>query len=319
MKIKLISRTILSTVILSISATADVPSAPINAGAYGFTHNSAKLSFKDTANNETGFKIYQFAPVDVGVIATVGQKDGNSNYQYTTLTGLSASKLYGVNIVSYNGDGESTTLTKWFRTIAPPPTPAQPTEVSSYFNTEHSVRISLMDNADNEQGFRIDDRNGTTLATMPPSSPMVNTGERQYITISGLATCTLYTTNVVAYNANGDSEATEESFMTTGCMTPEEVPLAPSAVGVYNITDSSARVSFMDNSNNEQIIDGFKIYNGNDNNATLASLPRDRYPNEYQYANISGLDSNTVYTIWVVSRNGAGEASAEAKTFRTLP
>jgi hypothetical protein len=319
MESKLISRTILLSIAFSIGATADTPSAPINPGAYGFTHNSARLSFLDTDNNESGFKIYQFAPVDAGVIATVEAKDGNNSYQYVTLTGLSPSTLYGVNIVSYHDDGEeSSTLTKWFRTIAPPPTPAQPTSVGAYSQTENSVRLSFLDNSDNELGFRIDDRNGTTLATIPASSPMSSTGEYQYVTITGLNTCSLYTTNVIAYNANGDSEATEKSFMTTGCMAPEELPLAPSQIGVYNITSTSARVSFMDNSNNEQIVDGFRIYN-NDDNSTMASLGRDRYPNEYQYANIDGLTPDTVYTLRVVSRNSAGESSAELRSFRTLP
>jgi len=313
-------RTLIPILLIGLSslATATVPSAPINAGAYGFTHNRASLSFKDTDNNESGFKIYQFSPVDVGVIATVNAKDGNDSYQYVTLTGLSASTLYGVNIVSYNGDGESTSLTKWFRTIAPPPTPAQPSNVGTYSPTNNSIRMSFFDNADNELGFRVDDRNGTTLATVPASSPMSNTGEYQYVTITGLNTCSLYTTNVVAYNANGDSAATEKSFMTTGCMTPEETPLAPSQVGVYNITDTSARVSFMDNSNNEQKTDGFRIYN-NDDNSTMASLGRSRYLNEYQYANINGLTPNTIYTIRVVSRNSAGEASSALRSFRTLP
>jgi len=101
-------------------------------------------------------------------------------------------------------------------------------------------------------------------------------------------------------------------------MTAEEIPLAPSQVAVYNITSDSARVSFMDNSNNEAIVDGFRVYN-NDDNSTMASLGRDRYPNEYQYTNLTGLTPDTLYTIRVVSRNAAGEASADLKTFRTLP
>ncbi len=317
MRSKLISGTILLSIVLATNATADVPSSPINPGAYGFTHNSARLSFKDTENNESGFKIYQFAPDDIGVIATVDAKEGNSSYQYATLTGLSASTLYGVNIVAYDSEGhESAPLTKWFRTIAPPPTPAQPTNVGTYSPTEHSVRMSLLDNSNNEQGFKIYDRDGSILATkVSDAATTTGLNEYRYIDITGLSTCTLYTTNVVAYNKNGDSEATEKSFMTTGCMAPEEAPLAPSAVGVYNITDTSARVSFMDNSNNEL---EFIIYN-NDDNSTLASLSRDRYPNEYQYANISGLTPNTLYSLRVVSRNSAGETSAKIKNFRTLP
>ncbi len=315
MKRKLILRSSLVALLLSTGLQADVPSAPIYPGAYNFTANSARISFKDTDNNETGFKIYQFAPTDAGVIATVEAKEGNDSFQYVNLTGLEASTLYGINIVAYNDEGESEVLTKWFRTIAPPPTPAQPTNIGAYYPTDTSIRMSLLDNSDNEDGFRIDNRDGATLATLPASSPKESTGEYQYVTITGLNPCTLYTTNVVAFNADGDSEASEKSFMTTGCMAPEELPLAPSAVGVYNITENSARVSFMDNANNEN---GFIIYN-NEDNSTLVTLPRDRYPSEYQYANLTDLAPDTLYTIRVVAQNGAGEAAAELKQFRTLP
>jgi len=324
MKSNLLSKTTLITILLSSIAMADAPSAPINAGAYAFTDNGARLSFKDTDANETGFRIYQFAPTDAGIISTADAKDGADTYQYATLSGLEESTLYGVNIVAYRDDGlggieESAPLTKWFRTIAPPPTPAMLTNIGVYAATDHSIRMSGLDNADNEDGFKMYDRDGNLLGVLP-ANPGVN--EYTYANITGLDTCTLYTVYIVAFNVHGESERTEKSFMTTGCSTPLEVPLAPSSVAVYNITSDSARISFMDNSNNEQITGGFVIYAiDTDTNTSIemASLPRNRYPKEYQYANLTNLSADTLYTIRVVSKNGAGEGSAELKQFRTLP
>jgi len=90
-----------------------IPTAPINIGAYGFTETTARLSFKDLANNEEGFRIYH----QEQLIATVDPKEGNDSYQYKTLTDLTPCTLYTVNLVAYNEAGESAPLVKSFRTI----------------------------------------------------------------------------------------------------------------------------------------------------------------------------------------------------------
>ena len=296
---------------LAISA----PMAPMNAGAYNFTDTSARISFKDMSIDEDGFRIEHVQNGNTVLTTHVPSDTSLSNrYEYVNLTGLTPQTLYTIDIVAFNADGDATPLRKSFRTLETPQTPAQPTNIGAYNFTDSSARISLLDHADNEDGFKIY-QNGTVIATAPAKA---GTEEYVYIDLTGLNTCDLYTVDIVAYNANGESEASVKSFMTTGCMTAADIPLAPSNVGVYNFTDTSARVSFMDNSINEQIIDGFVIYN-NDDNSTLASLPRDRYLHEYQYANLTGLTPNTLYTIRVVAKNAAGEGSAELKSFHTLP
>jgi len=311
------TRTLIPMLLIGLTTlgTAAVPTAPINAGAYNFTDTSARISFKDMSMNENGFR---FEHVQNGntVLTTHVPSDTNlsNHYEYVNLTGLTPQTLYTIDIVAFNDDGEATPLRKSFRTLETPQTPAQPTSVGAYNFTNSSARLNLKDMADNEDGFKVY-LDGAVVATAPAKA---GTGEFVYMDLTGLNTCAQYTVDIVAYNANGESEASEKSFVTTGCMTAADIPLAPSNIGVYNFTTTSARVSFIDNSNNEQIIDGFVIYN-NEDNSTLASLPRDRYLHEFQYANLTGLTPNTLYTIRVVAKNAAGEGSAELKSFHTLP
>ena len=310
------SLTILPILLIGLTSfgTASVPTSPINAGAYNFTDTSARISFKDMSLNENGFRV-EHVQNGNNVLTTLTSEDANTTgYRYINLLGLTPGTLYTVDIVAFNEDGDATPLRKSFRTLPTPQTPASPSNIGAYNFTNTSMRVSFLDNASIEDGFKIYN-NGQVIATIPPHA---NTGEYVYTNLTGLNQCTLYTLDFVAYNANGESEKVEKSAMTTGCMTPEEIPLAPSNVGVYNITTNSARVSFMDNSNNEQVTNGFVIYN-NDDNSTMTTLSRDRYDHEWQYANLNGLNPDTLYTIRVASKNGAGEGSTELKSFRTLP
>ncbi len=296
---------------------ADAPIAPINAGAYGFTDTTARISFKDMSNNETGFR-FEHVQDGNAVLTTHIPADTNisNKYDYVTLTGLTPHTLYTIDIIAFNADGDSTPLRKSFRTLATPNTPAQPTNLGTYNETPSTIRLSFLDNANNEDGFKVYDHKTKTLLTTLPAH--TGSGEYAYADFTGLATCSLYTIDLVAFNADGESAKSQKSGVTTGCMTAEDIPNAPSNVGVYNITSDSVRVSFLDNANNEDVTDGFIIYNNADN-SVMKTLPRDRYNLEYQYANLTGLTPDTLYTIKVVAKNAAGEGAAALKSFRTLP
>jgi len=196
---------LLVAMILSLNAQATTPTAPINAGAYDFTENSARLSFKDTSDNEEGFRAYYNGEV----IAVAQPKEGNSSYQYIDLIDLTPSTLYTVNIVAFNSDGESSALVKSFRTISTSTSqnPNAPVGVGSYIGvwdiTKNSARISFKDNSDNEDGFRVEDIDGNVLLDNIPAKE--SKGEFQYATLRGLNEGTLYQIRVFAYNNSGDS------------------------------------------------------------------------------------------------------------------
>jgi len=96
-----------------VEPPSTAPLAPKNIGAYNFSNSTARLSFKDLADNEDGFKVYY----NGNKIANIGAKDGVGNYQYINVVGLEACKLYNIQLVAYNNGGESAKVSKSFKTI----------------------------------------------------------------------------------------------------------------------------------------------------------------------------------------------------------
>jgi len=205
MRWKLIFKPLTTLLIFNnfIMAT-EIPLAPTNAGVYNITEDSIRLSFLDNADNEKGFIVYHQGVV----IGTAPAKAGRERYQYINLIGLKPSSLYTVNIVAYNTQGESLPLTKSFRTIKAPPatkegTPNRPTNIAVYKETPNSVRVSFLDNADNEEGFRIEDLSGNVLMDQIPAKKA--SGHYQYVNLQGLNAGKLYFIRLFAYNVQGDS------------------------------------------------------------------------------------------------------------------
>jgi len=113
--------TVISIIAGSINLMANtIPVAPINIGAYNFTATTARLSFKDMADNEDGFRVYHSG----NIIAQVDAKEGTEKYHYVNLINLVSCKLYTIGLVSYNDSGESSPLMKSFRTIGCNDSPA---------------------------------------------------------------------------------------------------------------------------------------------------------------------------------------------------
>jgi len=227
MKWKQTLKTLLAIIVLSININAtQTPKAPINAGAYRFTEDSARLSFMDMSDNEEGFRVYYNGEV----IAVAEPKKGNSSYQYIDLIDLVPSTLYTVNIVAFNSDGESSALVKSFRTTSAstPPNPNAPVGVGSYIGvwdiTEGTAHISFRDNSDNEEGFRVEDINGNVLLDNIPAK--TSKGDYQYAIIRGLKAGMVYQIKVFAYNEDGDSMPSAiRTFKTKGDKLDNDVPI----------------------------------------------------------------------------------------------
>ena len=331
------------SILLTVTSMAAIPSTPgPYVGVYNVTDITARISFTDNSADEDGFKIYIHDANDVfdATIAVnpiiVPANNTPSLVQYANISGLSANTLYKLHVSAFNADGESVTTIPSsenngrIRTSPLVCQPAMPGPyVGTYNITNTSARISFLDNSANEDGFRIRVYNFNTDALLQTIDvdPVAGIGNFQYANITGLTANTLYKVVVTAFTSGcGESAVTVPSSIHNGRFrtTNETYPLMPSAyVGVYNVTASGARISFIDNASNET---GFKVYvyQGTVLVQTL-TLPAVTGIGGYQYANITGLLSNTFYSVKISAFNTSYESETTTPSsstngrFTTLP
>jgi len=201
---KLFQSIIINLTVTTTLFATQPPNSPLNAGIYDITDSSARVSFKDNANNESGYKVYH----QNTLLSIAPAHTGEGSYHYITLNNLLPQTLYNIAIVAFNQYGESTPLLASFRTTAsiPPTSSHAPSAAGRYVGiwdiTQEGARISFRDNSDNEEGFRVEDLNGTLLATAPAKE---GSGTYQYLTLHGLEAGKLYQIRIFAYNDYGKS------------------------------------------------------------------------------------------------------------------
>ncbi len=326
----------LSLILSGLLSAATIPNTPgLYVGVSNITETSARLSYLDNSTDEDGFKVYIYDNTD-GVLDTsispnpiiVPANDGASPYQYTNLTGLEPHTFYEVRITAFNEAGESEPTDPSsenggrFRTIGTC-IPEMPGSYVGVWNiSESGARISFKDNSDNEDGFKayVYEYNTNQLVNTVLIDAKSGTGDFQYGDISGLEANTIYQVKVSAYNGCGESETTNPSSIDNGQFrtTVTDCPTMPGAyVGVYNVTDTTARISFMDNSDNET---GFKVYvyeYDSDALVTSFTLPAKSGVGTYQYGNITGLQPDTLYKVRVSAVNATCESPLTTPSSQT--
>ena len=314
------------------SANAAVPAMPGEyVGVYNVTSDSARISFLDNSANEDGFKVY-VKDSNGNMVTSLSQNpilvpknDSGSLYQYANITNLDANTLYLLSVTAYNADGESTPTTPSsvnngrIHTNTSMCKPSMPGEyVGTYNVTDNSARISFMDNSDNEDSFTIKVYNYNTNQLVKTISVPAKdgTGSYQYANITNLNPNTIYKVKVNAESeACGASDATTPSSVNNGRFKTvnSTCPTKPSEyVGVYNVTNSGARISFIDNADNE---DGFKAYVYNHATGELVKtveIPAQTGVGKYQYANIESLCPDTIYEVKVSAFNSSCESDKTA-------
>ena len=96
-----------SDVITFTTQASPIPTEPTDVETSNITDTTATLSWNDTSNNETGFRIYRGNTL----VATVG-----ANTTSYTLTNLMTRTTYTYTVKAYNSSGESTAATVTFTT-----------------------------------------------------------------------------------------------------------------------------------------------------------------------------------------------------------
>ena len=181
--------------------------------------------------------------------------------------------------------------------------PTVPTEIKASNITETSADISWKASNDNVKVTGYEIYNGDNLLLTVNNEVSAN--------IAGLTAGTEYTLSVKAIDAAGNrSEAGTVTFKTSDVKVEvdEEAPTVPTEVKASNITENSADISWTASTDNVSVV-SYEIYNGQ---SLLAKV------NDKTSVNITGLTSETEYTLSVKAVDAAGNKSeAGTVTFTT--
>ncbi len=235
-----------------------------------------------------------------------------------TVSGLSASTTYTVDVKAKNGpadgtlDGSDTETS--FGTSASATTlkaiPPAPTGLSFTDVTDTTLTISWTDNAngtDNEEDSFVV-RYGLISGTYTSSTSVGN--DVTSTAVSNLSPNQAYYFVVEASNNGGTSTSTESSTTTL-----RAAPAAPSFSSFSAITSSTLTINWTNNTTANDLEDSFVINYGTAAGVYSASTTANQGATS---VTLTGLSVNTTYYLQVVAINVSGEGSMTEQSTSTL-
>ena len=196
-----------------------LPAAPSNLTASAVSLGRIDLAWTDNANNEDRFAIERctgtgctdFAPIHLTVPAdTTAYVD----------TDLTADTSYCYRVYAYNAAGKSDYSNTACATT-PQALPAAPTNLTASAVSVSQIDLAWTDNANNEDGFKIERCTGTGCTSFAQITSVVS----NVVTYSdaSLTAETTYCYRVRAFNAGGDSDYSNTACATTQASPTEEM------------------------------------------------------------------------------------------------
>ena len=285
---------------------------------------SVRISFVDNADGEVGFRY-----INVDTNQQLGNQlpavGGTGTATIGQINGLTEGTTYRVQVETLFDDDRETTVSEpiTFTTVGvtpPPPveTDEEATNLHRWRLRDNSVRVSFIDNANGEIGFRfINTDTSLQLGNTLPAT--AGTGIASIGSITGLTAGTTYNLQVQTLFNDGRATATSETlqFTTTGTP-PDNGTNSDSATNLHRwvLRATSVKISFVDNSLGET---GFKFVNADTGENMGNPIPPSSGKGSSLIDRINGLTPSTTYRVQVhtLFNNGTATAISEAIEFRT--
>jgi hypothetical protein len=222
----------------------------------------------------------------------------------TAVTGLTNHVTYYIWVKAfYEGLGESDYSPTVYAEPIPPP--AKPERVTVYPG-EEMLDIAWDAAAD---AFTYEVYYGTSAGAEPPSSAALQTVSEAGTVLSGLSNGTAYTIWVRSVNTAGESGFVRASGTARAAQAPPVT--APSAVTVTG-GEGKLTVTWDQVREAGAAIPGYRVYYGQTNNPAGAAEWPEIIPacSPKTSADITGLDNDAPYYVWVKSWNSRGTSAA---------
>ncbi|MBN1674206.1 MAG: fibronectin type III domain-containing protein [Kiritimatiellae bacterium] len=287
------------------SAPPAPPAQPGGLSATGVSASEIRLTWTDTSDDETQFKIRR--STDGTDWSTLSPVYPPANATAYTDTGLAPATTYYYKIRSENDAGVSayTDPPATATTLSGASVPAAPSGLTATAFSASAIRLTWTDNSDDETGFKIDRRRSGTDIWERIAEPGANTTG---YTDSGLPADTKFYYMVKAYNGAGNSAYSASADATTPSALT--VPAAPSGLTAAATSATEIELTWTDNADNEEI---YKVYRSPDGVTDWVRVDPDPGlpPNTTSFRD-AGLAPATAYHYRVRCQNAAGNSAYTA-------
>jgi hypothetical protein len=246
------------TGIVEVSAP---PADPSNLAATAQGANAVGLTWSDNSSDETGFQILRCEGAGCVEFAAVAST-GKNKTSYTD-TELTAATEYCYEVRAEGGRGKNKTYSGPAGPACattdsgggdPPPTDERPTDLSATPSSSAAMDLSWTDNWDSESGFEIERCEGNECTGFTLVGE-VGTNVTSY-TDAGLTSDTEYCYRVRAVRSRG-KKSTQTEYSNVDCGTtpvspPDPSTDPPTGLSATSSTSTSADLSWIDNSDEEE-------------------------------------------------------------------
>lgn len=244
-----------------------IPAAPSELQSNAFSDPRVDLSWTDNSDNEDAFELLRQGPGEssFNLLAYLGA--GAHSYQDFDVV---AGQQYCYQVVAHNGAGASApSNTSCATPGSGPQPPAAPTNLLAAGTSTPEVDMTWTDNSSDESSFEVrrkgpQDADFWPIGNVPENvtgyTDTAVTGDQQYCY------------QVVASNANGNSEPSASSCATPPAPELPSLPAAPMQLQADSFLDGLVELSWIDAADNE---DSFEIHRSVDgkNYRRLERLP----------------------------------------------